>query len=560
MRKIIGVALSSFVVLASVWLPVHAATTARINDTTVSDTSLSFDVWLADASAYSGQVILACTETKTGRKIGDTQTPLSPGKYLLICGGLSAETSYSYTISPQDKAAFPTLSGSTTTIAKVKPPVHAEKYAVSAGPEVSNFEASISVEIDNPVPRVEYFLTLGTTSNSGASCTRKQEYDLGSRYTEENVLILKGAWPELPPGAYCVGVWRENLSTTGDFSEGIATVPGSVFVITKQGKAGTPFTPEANGYGCVSTDTSSYCPLAPLPGMGDAADGYRVDVSKGIGDYINTIIRLTLGAIGVLSVLMIVVGGIEYMSTVSMGEKEGAKSRIMHALYGLLLALCSYLILKTINPRLVDGGVALPAATVEVKPDQYTPTSGGGEAIGATAATGSNVNEKISTYDAFLKKAAATTGVECNLIKAFMYAESGGKNNLTSSAGAKGLVQLMPQTFASLGFDPAKINDPETNILAGATYIKKLKTTACNASAKSAVCDASDLKFVIAAYNAGPAANALSDVCKNGQGTETTAWQCPLNNKPGGYVVTRNYVSRVLANLQKLTASPDLGC
>lgn len=127
----------------------------------------------------------------------------------------------------------------------------------------------------------------------------------------------------------------------------------------------TTLDPEADLYGCKSEGTSIYCPLQPLPGTIDEKTK-GIDVTSGFGNYLKGMIVLFMGIIGVLSVIMIVIGGIEYMSTVNIGEKEGARTKITNAIFGLLLALGSYAILNTINPNLVHLGVTVPGATVEL--------------------------------------------------------------------------------------------------------------------------------------------------------------------------------------------------
>ncbi len=85
-------------------------------------------------------------------------------------------------------------------------------------------------------------------------------------------------------------------------------------------------------------------------------------------------------------------------------------------------------------------------------------------------------------------------------IRAVMAAESGGQTVLdgrpiTSSAGAMGLMQVMPETYAEmrlrygLGADPY---DPHDNILAGVAYLR-------------AMYDRYGYPGIFAAYNAGPA-------------------------------------------------------
>ncbi|MBP6884634.1 MAG: hypothetical protein KBC17_02300, partial [Candidatus Pacebacteria bacterium] len=182
------------------------------------------------------------------------------------------------------------------------------------------------------------------------------------------------------PGVYCIsarsGDMQEFLKFTGkdDWFKLFGAIVPDDFTID----------PAANANGCVEGE-GGYCLLAPLPGVGDETG--RVDIKQGIGNYFNSIIRLIIGLIGVLSVLMIVVGGIQYMSTVAMEEKNNAKRRITHAIFGLIVALGSYSILNTINPKLVNVVIHVPgsgpeqsdmgeepdASITDISPDTVTP-------------------------------------------------------------------------------------------------------------------------------------------------------------------------------------------
>ena len=55
----------------------------------------------------------------------------------------------------------------------------------------------------------------------------------------------------------------------------------------------------------------------------------------------------------VLAVIMIIIAGLEMM-TASEGLREDAKKKIWGAVLGLLLAVGSFLILRTINPQLIN--------------------------------------------------------------------------------------------------------------------------------------------------------------------------------------------------------------
>ena len=93
-----------------------------------------------------------------------------------------------------------------------------------------------------------------------------------------------------------------------------------------------------------------------------------------------------------------------------------------------------------------------------------------------------------------VEAAAARFDLPVALIEAVIEAESGGRPRAVSSAGAMGLMQLMPGTWAqlrgrlALGADPF---DPADNILAGAAYLKDLR-------------DRYGAIGALAAYNAGP--------------------------------------------------------
>ena len=119
-------------------------------------------------------------------------------------------------------------------------------------------------------------------------------------------------------------------------------------------------------------------------------------------------------------------------------------------------------------------------------------------AIGAQPLSPSE--HRVAQWRPFIAQASARFGVPEAWIAAVMAAESGGRTHLdgrpiTSRAGAMGLMQVMPSTYAELareyglGADPY---DPRDNILAGAAYLAQLHRRF-------------GYPGVFAAYNAGPA-------------------------------------------------------
>lgn len=73
-----------------------------------------------------------------------------------------------------------------------------------------------------------------------------------------------------------------------------------------------------------------------------------------LGHYLSLLFKTLIGLAGGISVLIIVVSGLQYIISEVPGVKTGAKGRITEALIGLILALSAYLILYTINPDLVN--------------------------------------------------------------------------------------------------------------------------------------------------------------------------------------------------------------
>lgn len=113
----------------------------------------------------------------------------------------------------------------------------------------------------------------------------------------------------------------------------------------------------------------------------------------------------------------------------------------------------------------------------------------------ASAAPGSaGRTEAAGAFAPFIAEAAGRFGLPAAWITAVLRAESAGDARAVSSAGAMGLMQLMPGTWSdlrqrlALGADPF---DPRDNILAGAGYLRELF-------------DRYGPTGFLAAYNAGP--------------------------------------------------------
>lgn len=77
--------------------------------------------------------------------------------------------------------------------------------------------------------------------------------------------------------------------------------------------------------------------------------------TKPIGDYIKAIYKYAIGIVGILAAVMLMIGGLIWLTAGGSAERIGkAKEYIGASLTGLILALCSFIILATINPALVE--------------------------------------------------------------------------------------------------------------------------------------------------------------------------------------------------------------
>ncbi|MEI8269870.1 MAG: L,D-transpeptidase family protein [bacterium] len=123
---------------------------------------------------------------------------------------------------------------------------------------------------------------------------------------------------------------------------------------------------------CVANTKTTYTMLAPLPGLGLDETSPTFDTTKpcAFGDYLNIMIKIFLGICGVLAVIMIVWGGVQYMTSELISSKEEGRKSITNAVFGLLLALGSYMILNTLNPDLLNICLKLDEQKISISADE----------------------------------------------------------------------------------------------------------------------------------------------------------------------------------------------
>lgn len=142
------------------------------------------------------------------------------------------------------------------------------------------------------------------------------------------------------------------------------------------------------------------------------------------------------------------------------------------------------------------------------------------EAENITTATGKRkVNAQVlpagsKDIESMILQSAKKYGVDPRLVSAVAETESNYRPDAVSSAGAVGVMQLMPETASSLGVQ--NIYDPSQNIDGGVKYLKEMLSDFNG-----------DVRKAVAAYNAGP--QAVKE----------------YNGVPP-YAETQNYVNKVL--------------
>lgn len=135
--------------------------------------------------------------------------------------------------------------------------------------------------------------------------------------------------------------------------------------------------------------------------------------------------------------------------------------------------------------------------------------------------------ESVATWQPFIREASLRFVIPSEWIERVMRAESGGNTQwngrpIRSSAGAMGLMQLMPATWADmrmrlgLGSNP---DDPRDNILAGTFYLRLMY-------------DRFGYPGMFAAYNAGPGRYAEHLSGRRALPTETVGYLAAVAPSP----------------------------
>lgn len=120
-----------------------------------------------------------------------------------------------------------------------------------------------------------------------------------------------------------------------------------------------------------TTTDDGYTVLVPLPcieGNGVSCPGGNGSIQEKVDfkTYVQYTFNLFIGLSAVTAVVMIIWGSVEYIVSASLFDKKSGLDKAKNAIYGLILILTSYLILRTVDPRFTQiPNTIVPQITYE---------------------------------------------------------------------------------------------------------------------------------------------------------------------------------------------------
>jgi hypothetical protein len=107
--------------------------------------------------------------------------------------------------------------------------------------------------------------------------------------------------------------------------------------------------------GTLPPEAISYTPLEPF-GQGGVSYG-----TGGLPQYLKSSYNILLSLGTIVGIVILILGGIQYMLSDSVFDKDKAKKSITAAVWGMSILLGSYLILYTINPDILTFRLITPS-------------------------------------------------------------------------------------------------------------------------------------------------------------------------------------------------------
>ena len=161
----------------------------------------------------------------------------------------------------------------------------------------------------------------------------------------------------------------------------------------------------------------SLVPNSPLGGVSNSGD---------LKGFLVVIYNWGIGLAVALAILVIILGGVQYMTTDAVFGKEEGRKRVTAAVGGLLIALSSWLILNQINPQIFKNDLsldssAIPSATkINVSTSATTGTTGttntsntGGNSVGNNSSDG-KTSSAVTGDESSIRSSLSQNGISVN--------------------------------------------------------------------------------------------------------------------------------------------------
>jgi hypothetical protein len=205
--------------------------------------------------------------------------------------------------------------------------------------------------------------------------------------------------------------------------------------------------PPVNVSGLPENYELEYAPLAPLPFPGLDGGG-----TPNLATYLQGIFRMLLIVAVVLSVIMIVIAGFQYVASSANPQGKGeARKRLSGALIGLVLALGSWLLLDTVNPNFASNlSISIPMVSLTVDQQLYSdyeqlaPSSGQAFVLNGTF-DNPQTSPGLDIFLSLINEQNPITNITVNTSAASMIITSAANNSVTipvTGIGSNGVAEI----------------------------------------------------------------------------------------------------------------------
>lgn len=200
---------------------------------------------------------------------------------------------------------------------------------------------------------------------------------------------------------------------------------------------------------------SGFVPLAPIPGLTDAANTSVVN-SATLANFFNNLYKYLIGLAAVLAVIMIIWGGLEISTQDSVSKQGAGRERITEALLGLVLVLAPVLVFSVINPSILNLSINFQELNLAPGATTTPATSGGGGVDTGSGCTVTGVSGILQIATCPTEAASETWGRGCvdgvlsSITPLSIAAGGGAAQNIITCASKKEYVFIETIGVASL--------------------------------------------------------------------------------------------------------------